>query len=291
MMRVELPRTASLRIDLHTHSACSDGCLAPAALAARAAARRVDMLALTDHDDVSGLDEAAVAAKQAGVRFVPGVEISVSWVGQSVHVLGLGIDPANRELAGGLARLRTAREVRAIRIAAALTAAGIRGSLEGAARHAGNPSTIGRGHFARYLVEQGVAPDIQGVFKRYLADGKPGFVPHEWAELREAVRWVRAAGGVAALAHPERYALSRARLRELMRQFAEAGGEGLEIGPGARTNPLPQIHVARHHGFAVSVGSDFHAPGDSSADLGDTAQIPAGVPVVWDRLDCVRAAA
>jgi len=291
MMRVELSRTPSLRIDLHTHSSCSDGSLAPAALVARAADRQVDTLALTDHDDLSGLDAAFAAAKAARVRFVPGVEISVSWFSQSVHVLGLGVDASNNTLASGLSGLRMSRESRAVRIAAGLEAAGIHGSLDGAARHATNPATIGRGHFARYLVELGIAADVQSVFKRYLAAGKPGYVPHEWADLRDAVSWIRAAGGIAVLAHPERYALSRARLRVLLQEFSEAGGEGLEIGPGARANLLPQIHVARQLGFMVSVGSDFHAPGESSADLGDTAQIPAGVPVVWDRLECLRVAA
>ena len=249
------------------------------------------MLAITDHDDVSGLEAGHAAAKAAGLCFVPGVEISVSWCGQSVHVLGLGIDPVDPALSLGLGRLRAERQSRAGRIGAALDATGIPHSLEGAARYAGNPATIGRGHFARYLIELGVAQTVQGVFERYLAAGKPGFVPHAWAELREAIAWIRSAGGTAVLAHPERYSMSRARLRQLLSEFAEAGGTGLEIGPGARNNPLPQVHYARHHGFALSVGSDFHAAGESSADLGDTPRLPPGTPAVWDRLQCLGAAA
>lgn len=285
------PAMPSLRIDLHTHSTCSDGVLAPAVLVRRAAARQVSLLALTDHDDVSGLEEAASAAREANVRFVPGVEISVTWGGQAVHVLGLGIDPSQTGLRNGLRKLRTAREARASRIAQQLDAAGIGGSLEGAARHALNPATIGRGHFARYLVEKGYASDVQAVFKRYLAAGKPGYVPHQWADLGEAVGWIRGSGGQAVIAHPERYKLSRARLRALFREFSECGGGGMEIGVGARMNPLPQLHLARSHGFAVSVGSDFHSPTEGAADLGDTAQIPPGFAVVWALLHALPAAA
>jgi predicted metal-dependent phosphoesterase TrpH len=291
MMRVELLCTPFLRIDLHTHSTCSDGCLGPADLVGRAADRRVELLAITDHDDVSGLHAGYAAAKAKGMHFVPGVEISVSWSGQSIHVLGLGIDPECAALARGLSRLRSSRESRSVRIAAALDALGIPGTLEGAARHASNPATIGRGHFARYLVEIGLARNVQAVFKRYLAAGKPGFVPHEWVDLHDAVGWISAAGGVAVLAHPERYGMSRARLRALLQDFRNAGGVGLEIGSDARANPLPRIHFAREQGFAISVGSDFHAPAESSVDIGDTVVVPPGTPVVWENPQCFRAAA
>ena len=285
------PAVPSLRIDLHTHSTCSDGVLTPAALVRRAASRQVSLLALTDHDDVSGLEEAASESRATGIRFATGVEVSVTWFGQVVHVLGLGIDPSHPGLRDGLRQLRTSREARALRIAKQLDDAGISGSLEGASRHALNPATIGRGHFARYIVEQGLARNVQDVFKRYLAAGKPGFVPHQWADLGEAVGWIRASGGHAVLAHPERYKLSRARLRALFQQFKELGGTGMEIGVGARMNPLPQLHLARSHGFAVSVGSDFHSPVEGATDLGDTAQIPSGYPVVWDLLADMPAAA
>jgi len=249
------------------------------------------MLALTDHDDVSGLQEAQVEARATGIHFVPGVEISVTWESQGVHVLGLGIDPSGPDLRAGLRHIQLTRETRALRIAEQLDAAGINGSLEGAARHALNPATIGRGHFARYIVETGFARDVQDVFKRYLAAGKPGFVPHEWARLEDAIGWIRASGGQAVLAHPERYKLSRARLRVLFRQFGELGGTGMEIGASERMNPLPQLHLARSHGLAASVGSDFHSPAEGATDLGDTARIPAGFAVIWDLLDAVPAAA
>jgi len=281
----------SLRIDLHSHSTYSDGTLSPAALVQRAAARQVTMLALTDHDEVGGLEEAGAAAAQAGIHLVPGVEISVSWSAQTIHVLGLGIDRQSTALAQGLASLRASRRERAMRIATQLDAAGIPGSLDGAARFAANGATIGRSHFARYLVEQGIARDTNAVFRKYLATGKPGYVPHEWANLQDAIGWIRQAGGQAVLAHPERYRLSSARLRHLLQEFRDSGGAALEIGASLRADPTPQVRLAEHFGLAVSVGSDFHAPAGGGVDLGDTAHAPPGCRAVWDLLEAFRIAA
>lgn len=271
-----------LHRDLHTHSACSDGALAPAALVRRAASRGVAVLALTDHDDVSGLEEARAEASMLGVRLVPGVEISVTWAGQGIHVLGLGVDPCANGLVQGLDGLRKDRASRAERIAAQFDALGIPGSLEGAARHARNPATIGRSHFARFLVDRGLARDEQDVFKRYLAAGKPGFVAPEWRPLEQAIGWIRGAGGYAVLAHPERYKLSGARLRDLLREFRALGGAGLEIGVASRMNPLPMLRIAEAFGLRASVGSDFHTPVNGGVDVGDTARIPSGHALVPD---------
>jgi predicted metal-dependent phosphoesterase TrpH len=285
------PNNPFLHSDLHTHSTCSDGVLAPAALVERAASRKVGILALTDHDDLSGLEEAYARAAQLGVRLVPGVEISVTWSGQGIHVLGLGIDPAGTALVRGLSGLRSDRASRAARIAAQLDALGIPGSLEGAAAYAGNAGTIGRSHFARFLVARGFARDEQQVFKRYLAAGKPGFVPHEWAPLEHAIQWIRSAGGYAVLAHPERYKLSGARLRALLREFRSLGGKGLEVGVASRQNPLPMLRMAAAFDLAASVGSDFHAPVNGGVDIGDTAVIPAGHGVVPDLREALPVAA
>jgi predicted metal-dependent phosphoesterase TrpH len=268
--------------DLHTHSTCSDGVLAPAALVRRAASRGVAVLALTDHDDLSGLEEARAESDALGVRLVPGVEISVTWSAQVIHVLGLGIDPRANALREALAGLRDGRNARAAQIAARFDAAGIPDSLQGAARHAANPENIGRNHFARFLVEQGHCRDEQQAFRRYLAAGKPAFVPHEWAALGDAIAWIRGAGGYAVLAHPERYKLSGPRLRDLLREFRERGGEGLEIGVASRLNPLPMLRLAAAFGLSASTGSDFHAPVNGGVDLGDTARIPTGHARVRD---------
>ena len=192
-------------VDLHCHSRASDGLLAPAEIVLRAQSLGVTTLALTDHDDTSGLEEAAEAAHEARIRFVPGVEISVTWNGTTVHVVGLGIDPGDSLLAEGLKRVRGGRTRRAARIAEALAGAGIPGSLEGAMTYVQNPDLISRTHFARFLVDNGYARDVGSVFRNYLVRGKPGYVPHHWSELGDALKWIRSAGGIAVLAHPARY--------------------------------------------------------------------------------------
>lgn len=270
-------------IDLHCHSTVSDGTLAPDALVRRAAANGVTVLALTDHDETAGLDAARDAAAECGVRFVPGVEVSVSWGGITIHVVGLGIDPAHEPLREGLRRTRSSRHARAARIAAALDAAGIRGSLEGALALAGNPDLVGRTHFARFLVEQGYARDVGGVFQRYLARGKPGYVPHRWAELGEAVSWIRGAGGRAVVAHPGRYALDRRELWRFFGEFRDTGGEGVEVVTGSHTrDQFGQFAgVAREFGLLASRGSDFHGPGEGGYDLGALPALPGGLTPVW----------
>lgn len=281
----------SLRIDLHSHSTYSDGVLNPAALVQRAALNRVAMLALTDHDEVGGLAQAATAARETAIAFVPGVEISVTWASQTVHVLGLWIDPENAVLNGGLAEMRASRRERAVRIAEQLEAVGIPDSLAGASRYADNLAAIGRTHFARYLVEQGCVRNAGAVFKRYLTPGRPGYVPHQWASLDQALAWIHAAGGCAVLAHPDRYRLSVVQMHALFDQFKQLGGSAIEISGGVRSSPLRQLRVARQFGFAVSVGSDFHAPGEAVADLGEVAELPKGTRTVWQEREALPTAA
>jgi hypothetical protein len=241
------------------------------------------VLALTDHDEVGGLARARAAADEAGIRLVSGVEVSVSWGGVTIHVVGLGIDPSNAALAAGLQRTRSSRHVRATRIAAELEAAGIHGSLEGALSHAGNPDLVGRTHFARFLVERGHARDVGAVFQRYLARGKPGYVPHRWAELAEAVSWIRGAGGRAVVAHPGRYALSRKELWTFFGEFRDAGGEGIEVVTGSHTrDQFGQFAgVAREFGFLASRGSDFHSPDEGGFDLGAIPPLAGDLKPVW----------
>lgn len=274
---------ATLNCDLHSHSTASDGVLPPREIVARAAANGVEVLALTDHDEVSGLDEAREAAARAGITLVPGVEISVSWGGITVHVVGLGIDPAHDAIDAGLRHVRSSRTRRAERIADGLAAAGIEGALEGAYRHAENPQLIGRAHFARFLVEAGVARDVRSVFHRYLVSGKPGYAPHEWAELSAAVGWIRASGGRAVVAHPGRYKLSRAELRTMLEEFKAAGGEGIEVVTGSHTPSqyLEFAQLARELGFMASRGSDFHGPEESDVDLGRLPALAADLTPVW----------
>ncbi|MDQ7988436.1 MAG: 3',5'-nucleoside bisphosphate phosphatase [Candidatus Dactylopiibacterium sp.] len=277
---------AILNADLHSHSTMSDGLLAPADLVCRAHANGVDLLALTDHDEIAGLAEARAAAQGLGLRFVNGAEVSVSWQDQSVHIVALGFDAAHAGLRDGLARVRGGRDARARRMSDALAAIGIRGVYEGALRHAGNPALISRAHIARHLVEIGVARDVASVFDHYLVRGKPGFVDHEWATLEEAVGWIHAAGGLAVIAHPGRTRVSRAGMDLLFARFRDLGGDAIEVVSGTQCGPqaLEFARVARRYGFLASRASDFHGPGESAVDVGRAERLPAGLAPVWDRL-------
>lgn len=269
--------------DLHCHSAASDGVLTPAALVRRAAANGVQVLALTDHDELAGLAEAQAVAAECGMRFVPGVEISITWGGITIHVVGLGIDPRSDVLARGLAHVRASRARRAERIAAEFDRLGIPGTLAGAYAYAGNPNLVGRAHFARYLVEQGVARDVKSVFARFLVAGKPGYVPHEWATLADAVGWIRASGGRAVVAHPGRYSLGPEQLRQFFVEFIAAGGEAVEVVTGSHTRAQygEYARLAHELGLAASRGSDFHGPDESEIDLGALPPLPPGLKPVW----------
>lgn len=273
--------------DLHCHSTASDGLLGPAEVVRRAAARGVTTLALTDHDDFSGLEEARDTARQVGISFVDGVEISVSWGGATIHIVGLGFDPESEILVRGLEAVRDSRAVRAERIAEGLAAAGIPGSLEGAYAHAENPRLIGRTHFARFLVQRGHVRDVRTVFQRFLVSGKPGYVPHRWASLGDAVGWISASGGRAIVAHPGRYKLSRAEMRRLLREFKSAGGEGVEVVTASHTRAQygEYASLARDLGLLASRGSDFHGPQESAVEIGSLPPLPADLVPVWHDWD------
>jgi predicted metal-dependent phosphoesterase TrpH len=251
-----------MNIDLHCHSNVSDGALAPAEVAQRAARSGVEVWALTDHDQLAGLAEAREAAQAAGMQFISGVEVSATWRGSTIHVVGLRIDPQDDALAKGLAGVRGGRVERAKRMAGELADAGIEGAFEGALRFAENPSMVGRTHFARFLAEAGAVESIKDAFRKYLVPGKPGYVPHQWAALADAVRWIRGARGHAVLAHPGRYGLSAAALDALLAEFRAAGGEAIEVVTGSHSpEQVRQFGaIARQQQFAASRGSDFHGP-------------------------------
>ncbi len=272
-----------LNADLHCHSYVSDGTLAPAELAARAKANGVDLWALTDHDEVGGLAEAREAADALGLPFVAGVEISVTWAGKTVHIVGLNIDEHDRTLREGLASVRGGRAMRGREIAGQLGQAGIAGAFEGALRHADNPEMLGRTHFARFLVEAGVRPSVTEVFRDFLVEGKPGFVPHRWATLEQAVGWIRSAGGVAVIAHPGRYPFTDLQRDALIDSFRKLGGTGIEVVTGSYTPDQygEYARVAQQMGLLASRGSDFHGPAESRVDLGTLPPLPAGLTAVW----------
>jgi 3',5'-nucleoside bisphosphate phosphatase len=269
--------------DLHCHSTASDGLLAPAEVVRRAARNGVEILALTDHDELCGLAEARVEAATLGLRFIDGVEVSITWGGNTIHVVGLNIDPGNRLLQQGLHAIRQGRAERAKKMAQDLARVGIPGSLEGAYAYVENPNLIGRTHFARFLAEKRYVSDVKSAFQHYLVSGKPGYVPHQWATLQEALTYIKAGGGIAVVAHPGRYKLTRTEMRKFLGEFRDGGGAGIEVITSSHTPEqfLEYAIVAKEFGFLASRGSDFHGPGESRVDLGKLPDLAADLKPVW----------
>jgi 3',5'-nucleoside bisphosphate phosphatase len=283
---VQTPSSHLTNADLHSHSTVSDGTLAPEQLALRAHAAGVQLWALTDHDEISGLPRAREAALDHGLDFLSGVEISVSFARETVHIVGLGFDMADEPLHAGLAATRGGRTERARLMAQGLAEAGIRGAFEGALRYVGNPELISRTHFARFLVETGVCEDTHAVFRRYLTPGNPGYVPHRWAGLGDAVRWITAAGGVAVIAHPARYRFTPTEEYALFSEFVAHGGRGVEVMTGSHTaaEQLRYADTALEFDLLASRGSDFHSPEESRTALGSLPDLPGRLTPVWQVL-------
>lgn len=255
----------------------------PAEVARRAARNGVQLWALTDHDEMAGLAEARAAAAELGMRFVNGVEVSVTWAQATIHIVGLNVDPDNATLVQGLASTRSGRDARAREIGDRLARLGIAGAYQGALRLAANPALVGRAHFARYLVEQGHCDGLSGAFERYLGEGKPAYQPFSWATLSDALRWIDAAGGTAVIAHPARYALGDTGLDALVGEFKDLGGRGIEVVSGAHLPADYPIYgaIATRHGLFASRGSDFHGPDEGRAELGQLPDLPSGLKPVW----------
>jgi predicted metal-dependent phosphoesterase TrpH len=280
------PARAPLNADLHCHSRVSDGTLEPEALAARAKANGVELWALTDHDEVGGQQRAMAAALDLDLPYLTGAEISVTFAGTTVHIVGLGFDAADERLLAGLAATRGGRRERAMEMAQGLAQVGIAGAYEGALKYVGNPELISRTHFARHLVDSGVCSDTQQVFNRYLVDGKPGYVPHRWATLRDAVNWITAAGGIAVIAHPGRYKLSANEEFALFDEFKAHGGEAVEVVTGSHgpADFAKYTDMALEFGLYASRGADFHSPEESRIDLGTLPDLPDRLTPVWEPL-------
>jgi 3',5'-nucleoside bisphosphate phosphatase len=275
-----------LNADLHCHSVVSDGTLTPEELAARAAANGVELWSLTDHDEIGGQHRAAAAARAHGIKYLTGTEISVTFAGHTVHIVGLGFDPDDPEMLRGLLTTRGGREARAREMAEGLARVGIKGAYEGALQYVGNPELISRTHFARFLVECGICRDTGEVFRRYLVEGKPGYVAHRWASLKGAVQWITQAGGVAVIAHPARYRFTANEEYALFTEFKAHGGRGVEVVTGSHTPAEYVIYAdaAREFGLAASRGSDFHSPRESHIDLGRLPFLPGQLTPVWEML-------
>ena len=276
--------TTYLNADLHCHSVVSDGTLTPEALAARAKANGVELWALTDHDEIGGQARAAAAAAAHGMAYLTGTEISVTFANETVHIVGLGFDATNPIIVNGLAKTRGGRGERAMEMSDGLAKVGIKGAYDGALTFVGNPELISRTHFARFLVESGVCKDTYEVFRKYLTEGKPGYVPHRWASLGDAVGWITQSGGVAVIAHPGRYKFTANEEFALFSEFKTHGGQGVEVVTGSHTTAeyVEYAAVAKEFGMAASRGSDFHSPDESRIDLGTLPMLPGDLTPVWD---------
>ena len=278
--------TAILNADLHCHSVVSDGTLTPEALAERAARNGVQLWALTDHDEIGGQERALAAAHAQGMLYLTGTEISVTFIGKTVHIVGLGFDPDDVGMRQGLVQTRGGRGQRAHEMSDGLARVGIKAAYEGALTYAGNHQLISRTHFARFLVETGVCRDTNEVFRKYLTEGKPGFVEHRWASLKDAVGWIMRAGGVAVIAHPARYRFTAIEEFALFTEFKSHGGQGVEVVTGSHSAAeyVTYAQSAREFGLAASRGSDFHSPDESHTDLGTLPLLPSGLTPVWELL-------
>ena len=275
-----------LNADLHCHSVVSDGTLTPEALATRAKANGVQLWALTDHDEVGGQERAIASAKALDMKYLTGVEISITFAGKTVHIVGLGFDHTNTDLVQGLRNTRGGRAERAKEMSEGLAKVGIHGAYEGALKYAGNHELISRTHFARFLVESGVCKDTSEVFRKYLTENKPGFVPHRWASLENAVNWITGAGGVAVIAHPARYGFTANEEFALFTEFINHGGRGVEVITGSHSSAdaLQYADTALEFNLAASRGSDFHSPDESHTDLGTLPWLPGQLKPVWELL-------
>jgi 3',5'-nucleoside bisphosphate phosphatase len=275
-----------LNADLHCHSVVSDGTLTPEQLAARAKANGVELWALTDHDEVGGQDRALAAAQAAGMKYMTGVEISITFANKTVHIVGLGFDAHDEQLKQGLHQTRGGRGERAKEMSEGLAKVGIHGAYEGALKYAGNHELISRTHFARFLVETGACQDTNEVFRRFLTEGNPGFVPHRWASLKDAVQWIVQAKGMAVIAHPARYGFTPNEEFALFTEFKNHGGQGVEVVTGSHTPAeyVTYADMAKEFDLFASRGSDFHSPDESRIDLGTLPWLPGQLTPVWEAL-------
>jgi predicted metal-dependent phosphoesterase TrpH len=279
--------THLLNADLHCHSVVSDGTLSPEALAQRAVDQGVELWALTDHDELGGQGAAISAAHALGLDVLTGVEISVTFAGKTVHIVGLGFDHQDAALQAGLAATRGGRAQRAREMADELAKVGVKGAFEGALKYVGNPDLISRTHFARYILETGICASVHEVFSRFLADGKPGYVPHRWAGLGDAVRWITQAGGTAVIAHPGRYGFGPTEEYALFTEFMAHGGRAVEVMTGSHSDAerLKYADMALEFDLLASRGSDFHGPGESRCELGSLPPLQGRLTPVWDVLE------
>lgn len=270
-------------IDLHSHSQCSDGSLSPADLVALAVRAGVKALALTDHDSVDGIREAQTAAEGTGLTLIAGVELSAIWGVHNIHVVGLQVDIEHPILKAGLAQQAGARAERGRQMGAKLEALGLEGAYEGALALASSPDGLSRTHMAQWLFDAGHVSTIQQAFDKYLGPRKPAAVPMPWASLADVVAWIKAAGGVAVVAHPGRYDMSRTKMRQLLADFKAVGGDGMEVATATEKPDMVAYlgRLSQQLELLASQGSDYHGKPAPWIALGRFPTLPAGCVPIW----------
>lgn len=272
-----------MKFDLHTHTTASDGKYSPRELINLAETAGINVLAITDHDSISGLKEANKAVFRKRISLITGVELSVKWNNKNFHIVGLNFDTSNKKLTASLDKHKQLRDIRALQIGEKLEKSGIPGTYKGAKQLAGDDA-ITRNHFARYLVAQGYAKNINGVFKKFLVKNKPGYVKTRWMQMDEGIRLINQAGGIAVLAHPLRYQLTGSWMMKLLDEFKQAGGHGIEIVSGRSTpNEISSLaSYARTFNLSGSIGSDFHGHEKLERSLGNLGALPEDILPVWE---------
>ena len=269
-------------IDLHTHSNKSDGELSPAELIYKAANNGIRILALTDHDTVSGLEDAKKAAIKNSINLVNGIELSTQWDNKTIHIIGLNIDGKNTLITEKCKKLKEMRKERAKKISLKLSKVGIQGAYEYTKKIVKN-GNITRYHFAQFLIEKKYARNLTDVFKRFLVKNKPGYVSTNWPNLDETINLINIAGGVAVIAHPLRYKITATKLRKLIKEFKNCGGKAIEVITSH--NILKEVVIAsdyaKKYNLAASIGSDFHNEKTSWNKLGGLPLLPDNLLPVW----------
>ena len=265
--------------DLHSHTTCSDGTLRPVDLAARAIENGVNALAITDHDTIAAYDQLTVPEN---LTLIPGIEFSTQWHGIGVHIVGLNLKLASDAIKTGVDFQLTARRTRAEKIAERLEKAGLANALAGAKQHAGE-AEISRPHFASYMVETGFSKNVEHAFKKYLGSGKPGDIKQLWAEPAQVITWIRDSGGVAVLAHPHKYRMTRTKLLALVDDFIAAGGQGIEVLSGSQGKDITEMlrDISLQKNLLASVGSDYHGASTPWCKPGMHTRLPSACTPVW----------
>ena len=274
-----------MKADLHNHSYFSDGFLSPREIVRLASDANCDLFALTDHDSTNGIVEAKSEADKLGVNLINGVEISAFWRNSAIHIVGLGLDINNDELQTGLEFNQTLRKERAKKIALGLWRSGIKDALEKAQMISGG-YMLTRTHFAQMLINEGYCKDMKSVFRRYLTGRKPGGVRVEWKDFDEVIHWIQSAGGKAIIAHPFRYRMTHTKIKKMLNDFKDAGGDGFEVVNANSSEEEISLgnQWSNDYDLLASIGSDFHGWPNQRVQIGNLADLPNNSRAIWSYL-------